>query len=393
MGGQLVAADEQGLEALRGEVEHPDRTIAAALAAAAVGTGTGIDDEHLPVRVPDALAAAHAQAALGPALRKRAAEGVAGGDVRIARRSDDAVQIRIGNIDPFQVQHVTDRGHRQVCVGPALGARGLQSATVFQRAVTSAAVVGNEAIEARLVAVVFGQIDVAGARIDRHRLVRETPQGDQGPCVGAFGIGVDLEHVAVLPAGAGDGIGLHLLAGEPCPPRSQAAGAVDHGAPEAGFHAQPFAVAVAQGRGTAAGEAAAPNVAGVVYAGRDDRIGDRPALVVADQHQFRAASVAAAVATDAAGVTATGGHDRHAVVAVGAGLAIGHDVAAPGEGAVRETRRQLQQRQSRDRIGNRRQWSIRTWHRCEPGRVAGGARLARIKTAEAAHGTHGHHRG
>ncbi len=291
----------------------------------------------------------------------------------------DRVEVRVGNVDPLQRVLGADRGGDQVGVRHTFGARGLQAATVFQRTGTSAAIVGNEAIQAGLVAVVFGQVDVAGARIDRHRFMAEAAERDQRTAGGAFRIRMHFEHVAVLAARARHRIGTDFLARQPGAPRSQAAGAIDDGATEAGFHAEEGAIAPSQRGGAAAGHQAAAEIAAVVHAGGADRIADRSTFVIADQHHFRSTTLAATIAANAKRETLVA-HYRHAVVAVGTGQAVVHAVAAPAERGVAEAGWQLQQRQSGGAIGDRRERSIGAWNRREPGRVGGGHGL-RANTA------------
>lgn len=311
---QLVAADEQRAEPLGKQVQHPHRAIAVAAPALCIHAGAGVDNEQLAVAVPDAFAAAHAQRAIGPGLRERAAQGVVGADVGKARWCSDAVQIRLFDVDPFQPELLADAGHGEVGVALATHTRGLQPAAVLQRAVAAAAVVGNEAVQPGLVTVVFGEIDDAGARVDRHRLMAEAAQPDQRPAGGAVAVRVHFEHVAVLAPGAGDRIGLDLFAAQPGAPGRRTAGAIDQGAAQARFQAAPAAPPIAQRGGAAAGLRGAADDAGVVHRRRTELAGGAT-LMVADQHVFQAAQAIGAGAP--AGPTQA--DHGHAVIRSGQG--------------------------------------------------------------------------
>lgn len=239
------------------------------------------------------------------------------------------------DIHPFQLELLADAGHGQIGIAAPAHACGLQPATVFQRPVTSVAIIGNETVQPGLVAVVFGEIDDAGARVDRHRLVAETAQAHQRPAGGAVAVRVHFEHVAVLAAGAGHRIGLDLFAAQPGAPRGGAAGAVDQGAAQA-TQAAPATAAVTQRGGAAAGGLGAADDASVVHRRCAERAAGA-AFVVADQHVFQAAQRVAAGAP----VGPAQADHGHAVVTVGTGLAIVHAIATPAERAVAETARQL----------------------------------------------------
>ncbi|CAD7731480.1 hypothetical protein LMG31886_15610 [Xanthomonas hydrangeae] len=221
----------------------------------------------------------------------------------------------------------------------------------------------------------------------------EAAQPDQRAAAGALAVRVHFEHVAVLAAGAGHRIGLDLFAAQPGAPGGGAASAVDQRAAQARLQAAPAAATVAQGGGAATGQlaAAAADDAGVVHRWCAER-GGRAALVVADQHIFQAAQRVAARAP----VGPTQADHGHAVMTVGAGLAIVHAIAAPAERAVAETTRQLQQRQPGALVGDRGERAIAAGYGCQLQRWRGagsGLGLARLQCAQAAKRTGGHHGG
>ncbi len=190
----------------------------------------------------------------------------------------------------------------------------------------------------------------------------------------------------MLAAGAGDRIGLDLFAAQPGAPWRRAAGAVDQRAAQARLQAAPAAPAITERGGAAAGLLSTADGAGVVHRRGAERAA-RAAFVVADQHVFQAAQRVAA-GTPVGSAQADHGH---AVMSVGAGLAVVHAVAAPAERAIAETLWQLQQWQTGALVGDRGEWAVPARDRCKlRGGRGGGLGLARLQRAQAAKGAGGH---
>ncbi len=115
--------------------------------------------------------------------------------------------------------------------------------------------------------------------------------------------------------------------------------------------------------------------------------------MIADEHVFQAAVAMAMTASMPVAATPArdaGGDHGHAVMPVGARLAVVHAIAAPAERAVAETARQLQQRQSGGAVGDRRDRAVATRDGGQAHRFGGGECLARVQRAQTADGAHGH---
>ena len=172
---------------------------------------------------------------------RAAAEGAALEAVEAGAALGKGVVVDVGRVDrpPHDPQAPPRVGEVHVSQRRLLDRQGLQLAPGLKRALAGAGIVGDEAVEegrARVAGriglvdlaaeVVLGQIDDAGARVDRQRLVREEAHlADRGARELVLGAcRVDLEDVAV--ALDREAAGEVLLAGEPGAPWRRAAGAV-----------------------------------------------------------------------------------------------------------------------------------------------------------------------
>ena len=250
---------------------------------------------------------------------------------------------------------VPGRRSAQVRVRRAAHPQRLEAAAFLERAGLRLPVPGQEAVETRILPVVLGQVDDARGRVQRRGLVPEEAHVDDRPAARAPVCG-NLEDIPVVSAAEAARAQDDLLAGQPGCPAGRSARAVHGGTGKQG-HGHGRAPRRIPRRKVDAGDAAAETgeAVGCPFGARwqpkivvsgDTRPRDRGAddlFVIAHQHD--------------APVGARRG--RHAVVTRRGRAAAGHGVARPGERTVGEAFAQPEERESRVRIGGRRQHARR----------------------------------